>query len=325
MFDGEGIRPVGHGGTLKRQTPTVKAPVSPADRAHPQPSSSQWGIWIRKALRIGMLGSVGVGLLFLAWVLAERGLAELNASLAHPAPKASCQPQPGMGPEMLWMPGGSFKMGDAESLGRPDELPVHDVTVASFAMGLCEVMFTEYYVFVKATGRRIPGDQDWGRGQRPVISVSWQDARDYAAWLSEQTGKSYRLPTEAEWEYAARSGAKQETWAGTSKESELGNYAVYKAAKTTEVGSKQPNAFGLYDLSGNALEWVEDCWHENYKDAPDDGSAWLESGSGDCGLRVVRGGSWSHNPDNLRSSFRNWNPTDFRYSCLGLRLAQRTR
>ena len=229
------------------------------------------------------------------------------------------------GPSMVMIPGGVFKMGDSESLGHLDKLPVHDVTVAPFAMSLCEVTFAEYEVFAKATGRTPPDDGGWGRGQRPVINVSWQDATEYAAWVSEQTGKPYRLPTEAEWEYAARSGNQQDTWAGTSDYRQLDNYAVFRVVQTAEVGSKQPNGFGLYDLSGNVWEWVEDCWHEDYQGAPADGSAWGEAGGGDCGQRVVRGGSWDNDPDGLRSSTRIWNSTDFRLNYLGFRLAQGTR
>jgi formylglycine-generating enzyme required for sulfatase activity/energy-coupling factor transporter ATP-binding protein EcfA2 len=222
--------------------------------------------------------------------------------------------------QMGWMKkidGGSFSQGD-----------VHPVKIKSFAMGIHEVTFDEYDRYAISEGKPLPNDQTWGRGRRPVINVSWGDAKDYADWLSkktEKTGLRYRLPTESEWEYAARSGAKQEVWAGTSKEFQLGEYAVFfdnSQNRTAEVGGKEKNNFGLYDLSGNVWEWVEDCWHGNYNDAPIDGSAWLEANGGDCSQRVIRGGSWDFKPLDLRASYRNWNTTDFRNLNLGFRLVQ---
>lgn len=203
-------------------------------------------------------------------------------------------------PEMVPIPNGTYRQG-----GESDFIP--EVNIQAFAMGKHEVTFEEYDRFAIATNRPFPNDQAWGRGPRPVINVSWEEARAYAAWLAGETGQRYRLPTESEWEYAARSGAKQETWAGTSEENQLGIYAVFSensGGKTAEVGSKQSNAFGLYDMSGNVWEWVEDCLHANYKGAPTDGSAWLEATGGDCSLRVVRGGAWFFTPDALRSSNR---------------------
>ncbi|MDH5574478.1 MAG: SUMF1/EgtB/PvdO family nonheme iron enzyme [Nitrospirota bacterium] len=225
-------------------------------------------------------------------------------------------------PDMVPIPGGEFQLGAVEGLGGEDEKPVQTVRVEAFQLSQHEVTFDAYDQFVELTGGRSPSDENWGRGRRPVINVSWEEAKGYIAWLSQATGKSYRLPTEAEWEYAARSGSKQETWAGTSAESELEKYAIYKANQTAEVGSKQPNAFGLYDLSGNVYEWVEDCWHENYKDAPDNGAPWLKAGGGYCGQRVIRGGSWLNLPVYLRSSFRLRYSTGFRNNDIGFRLAQ---
>jgi formylglycine-generating enzyme required for sulfatase activity len=145
---------------------------------------------------------------------------------------------------------------------------------------------------------------------------------EYAKWLSTQTGKSYRLPTEAEWEYAARSGGKYEIWAGTSDDKQLADYAVFQKDRTEPVGSRKPNGLGLHDMSGNVLEWVEDCWHEKYEGAPDDGSAWLQVGGGDCGQRVLRGGCWDYVPKGLRASFRSGSNADRRDSYIGFRLAQ---
>ncbi|MDH5626571.1 MAG: formylglycine-generating enzyme family protein, partial [Nitrospira sp.] len=179
--------------------------------------------------------------------------------------------------------------------------------------------------FAITTGRRLPEDQGWGRGRRPAINVSWEDAKSYAQWLSQETGQRYRLPSEAEWEYAARSGTKQETWAGTSKESDLDQYAVSlqnSGNRTAEVGTKAPNDFRIHDLSGNVWEWVEDCAHTTYERAPSDGSVWLEADEGVCNQRVLRGGSWLLEPVGLRASFRDWNYTANRFSGLGFRLVQ---
>ncbi len=230
-------------------------------------------------------------------------------------------------PKMVSVPGGTFQQGDVEGLGEAWRNPVREVTVPPFAMGKHEVTFHEYDRFAIATNRKLPEDQGWGRDKRPVINVSWDDANLYATWLSEKTGKRYRLPTESESEYAARSGNKQEPWAGTSEESELGNYAVYSensGNKTAEVGSKQANDFKLKDMSGNVYEWVEDCAHGTYERAPTDGSAWLEGENGDCSLRVIRGGSWIHGPETLRSSYRGRFNPDVRIYSIGFRLAQGT-
>lgn len=231
--------------------------------------------------------------------------------------------------KMGWMKkidGGSFKQGDVERLGELWRNPVRSVTIKPFAMGQYEVTFEEYDKFAIAKGKPLPVDLDWGRGRRPVINVSWEDAKAYAEWLSQATGKRYRLPTESEWEYAARSGSKQKVWAGTSEESQLGEYAIFfknSQTRTAEVGGKNENGLGFYDLSGNVWEWVEDCWHDNYQGAPEDGLAWLEKNGGDCSQRVIRGGAWRDNPVFLRSSSRIRSRAVNRYdNGIGFRLAQ---
>jgi formylglycine-generating enzyme required for sulfatase activity len=181
------------------------------------------------------------------------------------------------------------------------------------------VTFDEYDRFALSTGKPLPYDQGWGRGRRPVINVSWEDARDFADWLSKQTGKRYRLPSEAEWEYAARSGGKDEVWAGTSDEKQLDNYAVLSKNQAELVGSRKPNGLGLYDMSGNVWEWIQDCWHENYNGAPKDGRTWGEE---DCGQRVIRGGSWNYVPEILRASYRPGDNAGSRNGTIGFRLAQ---
>jgi formylglycine-generating enzyme required for sulfatase activity len=228
-------------------------------------------------------------------------------------------------PKMVRIPDGTFQQGDVEGLGEPWRNPVRPVRIKPFAMGRYEVTFEEYDRFAIATGRDLPNDQKWGRGRRPVINVSWEDVKAYAEWLSKQTGKRYRLPTESEWEYAARSGAKQQVWAGTSEESDLKKYAVFFSNSRNQaapVGQKDPNGFGLHDMSGNVWEWVEDCAHGSYRGAATDGSAWLDADDGDCSSRVIRGGSWDDIAVGLRTSKRFWDFADSRNSLLGFRLAQ---
>jgi formylglycine-generating enzyme required for sulfatase activity len=222
-------------------------------------------------------------------------------------------------PAMVRISPGSFMMGGS---GKYEGTHIHEVHFArSFAMARYETTFDEYDRFAQATGRPLPNDEGWGRGSRPVINVSWDDAKAYAQWLSQQTGKRYRLPTEAEWEYAARSGGQDQTWAGTSDETQLKNYAVYRARRTESVGSKQPNSLGLYDMSGNVWEWVEDCWHKDYEGAPTEGSAWLGTNDGNCARRVIRGGSRSDGPGSLRASDRS-NPPSIQAKNIGFRLVQ---
>jgi len=206
-----------------------------------------------------------------------------------------------LGPEMVQIPRGTFQMGSND--GSRDEKPVHTVTVKSFAMGKYEVTFEEYDKFCEATGRSKPDDEGWGRGKRPVINVNWNDAKAYVKWLSEQTGKDYRLPTEAQWEYACRAGSAGKYSFGDDK-SQLGNYGWYgknSDSKTHPVGEKQANKFGLYDMHGNVREWLEDKWHDSYNGAPSDGSAWI---SGDSNFHLLRGGSWNYDDTYLRCAYR---------------------
>ncbi|MBS0151483.1 MAG: SUMF1/EgtB/PvdO family nonheme iron enzyme [Nitrospira sp.] len=228
--------------------------------------------------------------------------------------------------EMILIQGGTFTMGDVEEMDKSEDSnrkPRHRVSIKSFYMGKYEVTFEEYDRYAISKGKPLPPDQGWGRKERPVINVSWKDAKDYAEWLKQKTGKPYRLATESEWEYAARSGNVQQTWAGTSDPSELSKYAVFagnSGGSTEAVGMKEKNGLGLYDLSGNVFEWVEDCAHENYKDAPEDASAWLDNG--DCPMRMHRGGSWDNVPMDLRSSHRGSGLDSSRSSHLGFRLAK---
>jgi formylglycine-generating enzyme required for sulfatase activity len=165
---------------------------------------------------------------------------------------------------------------------------------------------------------------DWGRAQRPVINVTWNDAKRYVAWLSKITTKPYRLLTEAEYEYAARAGTTTIYPWGDEIGRDNANCSIcgsqWDGGQTAPVGSFAPNRFGLYDLVGNVWEWVEDCWHANYHGAPADGSAWIEAG--DCVERSAGGGGWSATPDQVRSAYRVGPSSDNRREFLGFRIAR---
>jgi formylglycine-generating enzyme required for sulfatase activity len=209
------------------------------------------------------------------------------------------------GPEMVVIPAGSFRMGNLHRVDKRT-IPVHTVRIQkSFALGRYEVTFTEYEQFALSTNRPFPPDEGWGRARRPVIYISWQDAVSYAKWLSVQSGKRYRLPNEAEWEYAARGGKETAYWWGEDWQNGMANCSDCGSAwdkQTAPVGSFKPNPFGLYDTAGNVWEWVEECWHDNYSGAPTDGSGWISGGN--CTRRVRRGGAWSHSQRFSRSSTR---------------------
>jgi len=233
------------------------------------------------------------------------------------------------GPEMVIIPAGRFDMGDAWEDGYECEKPVHTVHIRRpFALSRFLITFEQYDTFAKNTDQRFPRDNSWGRGKQPVIDISWKDAKTYAEWLSQQTGEHYRLPSESEWEYAACSGKKKDKWAGTSIETELGNYAWYdqnSEGRVHPVGMKKPNGMGLYDMSGNVWEWVEDCWHEDgYLGAPNEGSVWQSYGE-DCELReprILRGGSWNCGAKSARSAHRHVYVPEHHYNIFGFRLAR---
>ena len=231
-------------------------------------------------------------------------------------------------PEMVVVPAGSFMMGSpASEKGRSDfEGPLHRVTIpAPFAVGKYEVTFAEWDACEAAGGCSgfVPSDSQWGRGGRPVINVSWQDAEAYARWLSQRTGEPYRLLSEAEWEYAARAGSQTRyAWGdamGRGRANCDGCGSRWDNTSTAPVGSFSPNAYGLHDMPGNVREWVSDCWNDGYAGAPADGAAWLQ---GDCERRGVRDGSWNHHPAVLRSAVRYWYRIDRPSPMLGFRVAR---
>jgi hypothetical protein len=223
--------------------------------------------------------------------------------------------------ELVVVPSGEFDMG---SNAKPTEQPVHRIRIQrNFAIGRRDVTFAEWDACVAAGGCKFsPPDQGWGRGDRPVTNVSWDDAKDFVAWLSKTTGKPYRLPSEAEWEYAARAGTTTPYWWGAeigTGNAQCAECGASERGKTEPVGSFRPNAFGLYDTAGNAAEWVEDCWNPSYRGAPTDGSA---STSGNCSLRVLRGGSFGDKASAVRSAARFRYDEDVRYFANGFRVAR---
>jgi formylglycine-generating enzyme required for sulfatase activity len=223
-------------------------------------------------------------------------------------------------PELALIPAGSFEMGSNEMF--EFEKPVHQVAIrAPFYLGAREVTFEEWDACVDQGGcRQRPSDRNLGRGKRPVTDVSWEDANAYAAWLSAKIGKKYRLPTEAEWEYAARAGSNTTYPWGRTLDREMANCLGCNAQQrrqSIEAGQFPPNAFGLYDMAGNAAEWVADCWSESYRATPRDGSAYTAPG---CRERVLRGGSFNNDPRYLRSAARFKYEADVRFYTNGFRV-----
>jgi formylglycine-generating enzyme required for sulfatase activity len=242
----------------------------------------------------------------------ERKPASIPASVRTVRDCADC-------PEMVVVPAGKFMMGSVE--GDPNESPIHEVTIRrSFAVGKFEVTFTEWAARVAdggCTNNKTPNDQGWGKGRRPVINVSWNDAKEYVTWLSRKTGQPYRLLTEAEWEYVARASTTTKYAFGDAINKQQ---AQFSDRKTAEVGSFPANAWGLHDMHGNVWEWVEDSWHGSYGGNPAmDGSVWQ---GGDTTLRVLRGGSWGDSPRILRPAFRNRELPSNRGNDVGFRVAK---
>ncbi len=316
-----------------------------------------WAFFILAILALGLIGNE---------VQAEEPNQPAVPPTLDPSP---CENIDDEGPQMVLIAAGIFQMGSPQSeAGRTsDEGPQHPVAVVRpFALSRCEISVGQYSRFVDETGyvtdaERGEGcyvlnetgnnfdlrkDRNWrdpgfsqGR-DHPVVCVSWNDTNTYAEWLSARTGHAYRLPSEAEWEYAARGGSRHSRFWGDDPDQacEYANGADLAVTQrfndwpwsvsdcndgsvfTAPVGRYRRNAFGLSDMLGNVWEWSADCWQANYEGAPNDGTAW-EVG-GDCAMRVVRGGGWDFRPETLRSAYRNGFTADVAFYELGFRLAR---
>jgi len=221
-------------------------------------------------------------------------------------------------PEMVKIPGGTFLIGSNDD---PTERPVLRVTVPPFALGRRPVTIGEWKRCVAA---RACGYEPDGEDDMAVHNLSWNDAQQYVTWLSGVAGSQYRLPTEAEWEYAARGGTSTRFWWGNQLVAGMANCKgcsseASDSRQPMRAGSFAPNPFGLYDMGGGVAQWVSDCWHKSYRGAPNDGSAW---DAPNCRERVLRGGSWKNDPSYLRVSSRDRYDADVRYPTHGLRVAR---
>ena len=321
-----------------QHTPSPESGPGGAQNAPPKPRA---GVWLAVVLALGAAGG--------GWFARQ-------AATPEPAPRVSVEPAPTaklttpapatplpsqltqirqpFEPQMVGLPAGSFSMGcqPKEKGCENAEKPAHLVRVAAFELGKYEVTFAEWDACVVDDGcTHRPDDAGWGRGQRPVMNISWNDAQQYLDWLSRKSGKVYRLPTETEWEYAARAGTKTPFGTGQCIRTDQANYngdcGYYNCGTKTDgfVGKTQPaghypaNLWGLHDMHGNVWEWVEDCRHDNYTGAPTDGSAWRYE---NCRARVLRGGSWANCPGYLRSAGRDGGGTGYRNGGIGFRVAR---
>lgn len=260
--------------------------------------------------------------LLLALLPLPAGAGDASKTPAAPAVKAAAKvfKDCAQCPLMVVVPGGRFSMGSPpDEPGRDgDEGPVHEVAVEKFALGKYEITQGQW--------RALMGDNPsyFKRcgAHCPVDNVTWDETQEFVRRLSARTGQPYRLPSEAEWEYACRAGGESRL-CGDGEPEQVAWYGRNSGGEPQRVGRKLPNAFGLFDMSGNLLEWTQDCWHPTFAGAPADGSAWLDGG--DCSLRVQRNGGFDGVPDFLRAANRDYVQTDLRVNTSGLRVARRLR
>jgi formylglycine-generating enzyme required for sulfatase activity len=268
------------------------------------------------------------------FAVATLALVPASLTFADPAPDRRYEPGEifrdcAECPEMVIVPAGSFTMGSpkSERYRIHVEGPQHRVTFSRpFAVGRFAVTFDEWDACVAHGGCNDykPFDADWGRGKRPVIHVSWDDAQAYISWLKGKTGRNYHLLSEAQREYVTRAGTTTPYWLGSSISTSQANYNGEETSgqyrkQTVPVDSFEPNPWGLFQVHGNVWEWTEDCWNDTYRGAPTDGSAWA---SGDCNSAVIRGGAWNTRSAGLRSAFRNLYLKDKRFPRVGFRVAR---
>lgn len=246
--------------------------------------------------------------LLAAWMLLS-----LSAQADEPAP-GSIWVEPKTGMEFVWIPGGCFLMGS--DAGNPNEIPVHQVCVKGFYLGKYEVTQAQYQEISDSNPSQFKG------GNLPVDQVSFLDIKENITAFNYRAGEQLRLPSEAEWEYACRGGGQHREYCGDGDVDNLAWHNGNSGNKTHAVGTLRPNAWGLYDMSGNVLEWTEDCWHEDYTGAPTDGTAWHAEHGGNCDLRVIRGGSWKADPWGAQAAFRDGFAARDRDGYYGFRLAR---
>ena len=255
------------------------------------------------------------------WARRLSSMAERARKAVAPTPDSATWMDPVSGMEFVYIPGGEFWMGcgERETACGDDEKPRHQLRVNGFWMGKYEVTQAQWQAVMGRNPSHFNG------ADRPVDSVSWNDAQEFlnelnAAWANSRSPAQFRLPSEAEWEYAARAGT-QTAYSFGDDPAQLGDYAWFdgnSGNQTHSVGQLKPNAFGLYDMHGNVWEWVADTFHDNYAGAPTDGSAWGNLGDGKA--KLLRGGSWSSIPNNCRSANRRRNDPDYRFNVIGARV-----
>ncbi len=289
-----------------------------------------------KGIIITILTGILVGLILL-WIeytyfipiFAEEEISLLQKDKPNPCP---CTPgkifhdtflkQDDLSPEMVVIPEGEFRMGDIQGTGTKSEQPIHDIFMRRFAISRHEITFAEYDRFVKVTGAKSPNDAGWGRGNHPVINVSWKEATIYTEWLSRETGKEYRLPTEAEWEYAARAETDTNYWWGNDIGQNLANCAncdsYWSNRKTAPVGSFPANLFKLYDTVGNVYEWTCSEYEQKYTGREQR----CLSKYNTTALRTIRGGSWYSNSRFARATNRYRYSWNYRDNNIGFRVVR---
>jgi formylglycine-generating enzyme required for sulfatase activity/class 3 adenylate cyclase len=309
----------------------ITDPVS-VYRVLPDPSAVRKARRSRGLVVIGALAACGIAAVAAFYLLVGRELLapapervaghapSQSAAVVESAPLAPPASAPGQAvvePEMVSLPAGTLTMGSNDDL---TERPVHRVAINAFAIGKFPITVHEWQSCVAANACKYVAK---GEDNEPVTNVSWSDAKQFTAWLSKVTKKEYRLPSEAEWEYAARGGTASKYWWGSQPQQGTANCKgcnePYDSRQPLKVGSFLPNPFGLYDMGGGVDQWVEDCWHRNYQGAPADGAPWLEA---ECPSHVLRGGSWKSEPANVRSASRDNYDANVRYLTHGFRVAR---
>ncbi len=259
---------------------------------------------------------------FAIWTMAAMGCAPIEPKLVEPKLGETFK-DCGKCPELVLVPAGSYSMGDLNGGGRVNERPVHNVRILKkFAVGKFEVTYDNWDACVWDVGCDYNPKSYWGRGYVPIVGISWNDTRNYLDWITRKTGKKYRLLSESEWEYVARSGSSSDFHWGDKVGYDNANCVNCGKRwwdRAAPVGSFNPNPLGLFDVHGNAAEWVEDCWNDSYDGAPLDGSAWL---TGNCSMRVLRGGAWLTPVERIRLSSRTPAKSEERSLTYGFRVAR---